>query len=96
MRALLNLRVWTALALFAVVAAFFGWAGGRAFDHEYDKRIQRLEILACGFTQFEDLSVIVQADDRSRRMCADYILGRIDCDRIVRNDSEYLVNCRES
>lgn len=95
MRAILNLRVWTAIALFVGIAMFFGWAGGRAFDHEYDKRIQRLEILACGLTQFEDLSVMVQADDRSRQMCADYILGRIDCDRTRVADSEYLVNCRE-
>lgn len=98
MRTLLNLRVWSAVALFCAVAFVFGMLGGRAFDHEYDqidKRVQRIEILACGFTQFEDYSVFEQTSDRARRMCADYILGRIECDRVVRGDSEYLINCRE-
>lgn len=98
MRALLNLRVWSALALFCAVAFVFGMLGGRAFDHEYDqidKRVQRIEILACGFTQFEDYSVFEQADVRSREICVDYILGRKVCDRVERGDVDYLINCRE-
>lgn len=83
-------------ALFALLVGLLAFAVLRAYHYEqYEQRIQRIEILACGFTQFEDLSVMVQADDRSRRMCADYILGRIDCDRTKVADSEYLVNCRE-
>ena len=83
-------------ALFALIVGVLLFLFLRVQDHEnYDKRIQRLEILACSFTQFEDFSVTVQDDDRSRRLCVDYILGRIDCDRVTRGDNDYLVNCRE-
>jgi hypothetical protein len=94
MRQLLAWRAWAALLVFCAVAMVFGFLGGSAFDYEYDKRIQQVELLACGLTQFEDWSVAVQTDDRSRQLCADYILGRVDCDRVTRDDHEYLVNCR--
>lgn len=67
----------------------------RPCDNDYEERIQRLEIANCSWIQLEDYSVVPRAQDSDRFNCVDYVLGNAECDRIVRNGHEYLINCRQ-
>ena len=86
------------LALTLLIAGIaLGLSAARILDGRsgLEHRVSMLEVLACGFAQFEDYSVMYQADDRSRELCVGYVRGEVECERVSRDGHEYLVNCRE-
>ena len=85
----------TLLILFVLVCAFLLVVQYEQRLDRLTKDVVRLEIQACGWTQFEDYSVAPRADDQDRRNCVGFATGEVRCDRIVRSGHEYVVNCRE-
>ena len=60
------------LAITLLIAGIaLGLSASRIIDGRdgLDRRVQALEVLACGFLQFEDYSVMYQADDNARETC---------------------------